>query len=121
MHALGEFSPSGRLFPLGNAFKNYRNNPNEKLLFSTAKFVLNLFYKNGLGYILGVVFTNSSDRPVSILNSKQWVESQITNLFPLQGDRIGPLGQLITLGNSSENDKSSPNFALLFNVVKLMY
>jgi hypothetical protein len=54
---LGEFSPNARF---GKFFKNYTSNP--KLwatLFQRIDYVL-ILTKNGLGYILGDFFTNSS-------------------------------------------------------------
>jgi hypothetical protein len=34
---------------------------------------------------------------------------------------FSPIWRLLPLGSSSKNDKSSPNFELLFNVVNLMH
>jgi hypothetical protein len=56
--SLGEFSPLGWLFPLGSVYKKYKialivN----KLLFSKVKVKLKFRTKNGLGYILGDIFS----------------------------------------------------------------
>jgi hypothetical protein len=62
---LDEFSPFGRLFSLGS-FLRLRKYP--KILgnfFRSSGFVVLILAKNGLGYILGDFFTNSSGHPVA--------------------------------------------------------
>jgi hypothetical protein len=54
---LGEFSPTGRLFPFGGFIENHRNGPNFVLLFYTVKVIYFL--------IFGSFFTNSSGHPVA--------------------------------------------------------
>jgi hypothetical protein len=62
---LGEFSPKARLFTLGSFSKITQGA--EKfgaILFQRIDYVL-ILTKNGLGYILGDLFTNSSGHPAS--------------------------------------------------------
>jgi hypothetical protein len=62
---LGEVSPIGQLFSLGNS-SNYRRGPNFwDTIFHGKSFVSNLT-KNGLGYTLGDFFSQkTSGRPAS--------------------------------------------------------
>jgi hypothetical protein len=57
---LGEFSPNELLFALGIFLENYTKSPTVWVYF----FPLCINYdKNGLGYVLGDVFTNSYGHP----------------------------------------------------------
>jgi hypothetical protein len=59
---LGEFSPIGRLFSLGIFFENYKRANILVYFFRGLNFEL-ILAQNGLGYILGEFFTNSSGHP----------------------------------------------------------
>jgi hypothetical protein len=59
---LGEFSPNGRLFTLGTVM-NPKRSPNFCATFSRSVDYALILPKIGLGYILGVFFTNSSGHP----------------------------------------------------------
>jgi hypothetical protein len=60
---LGEFSPNARLFALGIFWKMTEIAHNFGILFPNFRLCIN-FDKNGLGYILGDFFANSSGHPV---------------------------------------------------------
>jgi hypothetical protein len=60
---LGKFSPIGQLFTFGKLFKQRRSSQIFVLLYSTVKVVHSFWQKNGMGYILGEFFANSSGHP----------------------------------------------------------
>jgi hypothetical protein len=60
---LSEFSPNGRLFALGSFLENYRISPHFCATFILFVSLWFNFDKNGLGYILGDSFKNSSGHP----------------------------------------------------------
>jgi hypothetical protein len=57
---LGEFSPTRHLFTLAHFFEIYRSSPNLFTAFSAEKNNVLILTKNGLGYILVDILTNSS-------------------------------------------------------------
>jgi hypothetical protein len=64
---LEEFSLTGRLFSLGSFLENCKSIQNFIIFFHRKSFCVG-FDKNGLGYISGDVFTNTSGRRAQELN-----------------------------------------------------
>jgi hypothetical protein len=62
----GEVLPIERLFTFHSSVEHYRSGPTFGLFFQRKSFI---FTKNGLGYILCVVFSNSSGHPADIASS----------------------------------------------------
>jgi hypothetical protein len=61
---LGEFSPIRHLFTLGSSSENDKSSPNFGICtFQEGKIDVLVLTKNGMGYILGDFFTNSSGHP----------------------------------------------------------
>jgi hypothetical protein len=59
------------IFYFGQIFFSYRSSPNFKTYFFHGKNPVLVFdTKNGLGYILGTIFTNSTGHPVLILRTQ---------------------------------------------------
>jgi hypothetical protein len=59
---LGDFSPTGPLFPLGSLLENYRSSQNSGLFLSTVEIMHKILQK--MGGILGDIFQkNSSGQP----------------------------------------------------------